>query len=171
MGSSADMRLTARTSCAAQAGKACVSLFMKEPSRRPKPRGVWSCKWRRSVPLLSDTFLFAKVRPYLNQKRFWNPVPEGPRMDRTCVSISLLLLYHQAGGKMEDGSVHPSCHSRVEEMPNTGDRKTLGPWGHTEISRNVDVKSYPRPRCWALSQSLWRDKLKVKSLYYSRLAG
>lgn len=31
---------------------------------------LWSCEWR-GVPLLSGTFLFAVVRPYLNHKHFW----------------------------------------------------------------------------------------------------
>lgn len=59
-----------------------------------------------------------------------------------------------------------SCHFNMEETPNMDDKKTPGPFGHTEISRNVDVKSCRRPRYQGLSQSFWCDKLKVESLYF-----
>lgn len=59
---------------------------------------LWSCEWR-GIPLLSGTFLFAVIRPYLNHKHFWVDELEFIR-----VPISLSSLQSQAGGKVGDGS-------------------------------------------------------------------
>lgn len=95
--------------------------------------------------MLSGTFLFAMVTPYLNHSI-------SGLMDKSVfrVLISLCSLQSRAGGKVEDGSVHYSCHSNMEETPNMDDKKTPGPCGHTEISRKVVVKSCPRPKYWGL---------------------
>lgn len=90
---------------------------------------LWSYKWR-SVPLLSGTFLFAMVRPYLNHKHFWVDVLEDIR-----VHISLSSLQNRAGGKVEDVSVQTAL-----VIPTW---KRLLTWVTRKPQSPVDIEEFP----------------------------
>lgn len=131
-----------QVACSSGLKDMCPSVYESQAGRQSPElfEVLWSCKWR-SVPLLSGTFLFAMARLHLHHSRFCNPVPQGPGMDRSCVFISPLCRIGQMGRWRMDGSGHCSCHSSMVETPNMGDRKTPGSCRHTELARNVDVKS------------------------------
>nr|BAE22976.1 unnamed protein product [Mus musculus] len=97
---------------------------------------LWSCEWR-GVPLLSGTFLFAVIRPYLNHKHFW---VDGLRVHQ---SAHLTWLFAESG-RWEGGGwlcSSPLVIPTWKRLLTWVTKKTPGPCRHTEISRNVDVKS------------------------------
>lgn len=169
MGSSAEKEPDSQESfprqCAAQARKACVPLFMRDPSRQPKPRAVQDALelWVEGCTLAVWYFSVCSDKTLPYHKHFW---VDGLRVHQ---SAHLTWLFAESG-RWEGGGwlcSSPLVIPTWKRLLTWVTKKTPGPCRHTEISRNVDVKSCRWSRYRGLSQSLWCDKLKVESLYFS----
>lgn len=90
--------------------------------------------------MLSGTLPFAMVRAYLNGKCFWVHVPWAPREDRPVFPSHLAFFRIRQVGRWRLAVFATLVIPTWKRCLSWMTRRTLGPCGHTEIPRTVDVK-------------------------------